>query len=201
MSRGAHPQKPCLFWHSKVKGLLPVTMTAVVGGRVMGFLLLTLIVWLVRRSQGEDVTDEGRLGIEGLQLLTMVVGGGPTGIAISMSNRNSFSNRTRLSNANRWSDVVAGLGRSRVEGLRLLTTVVVGGGPTGVEFAGELSDFINKDLRRIDPMRARDSRWGGHVPVFTLNDVSLMGWLQGTNEVVDTSPPTSGSSCSRDKRR
>lgn len=34
--------------------------------------------------------------------------------------------------------------------------LVVGGGPTGVEFAGELCDFINKDLKRLDPDRAAD---------------------------------------------
>jgi NADH:ubiquinone reductase (non-electrogenic) len=36
--------------------------------------------------------------------------------------------------------------------------VVVGGGPTGVEFAGELCDFILRDLHKIDPDRARDMR-------------------------------------------
>jgi NADH:ubiquinone reductase (non-electrogenic) len=41
---------------------------------------------------------------------------------------------------------------------RLLHTVVVGGGPTGVEFAGELADFIRRDLQRIDPDRGRDVR-------------------------------------------
>jgi NADH:ubiquinone reductase (non-electrogenic) len=30
----------------------------------------------------------------------------------------------------------------------LLHCVVVGGGPTGVEFSGELSDFILKDVRQ-----------------------------------------------------
>lgn len=30
---------------------------------------------------------------------------------------------------------------------RLLHCVVVGGGPTGVEFSGELSDFITRDVR------------------------------------------------------
>ena len=31
---------------------------------------------------------------------------------------------------------------------QLLNFVVVGGGPTGVEFCGELSDFIRQDLKR-----------------------------------------------------
>ncbi|KAI5297450.1 NADH:ubiquinone oxidoreductase [Ascosphaera atra] len=34
---------------------------------------------------------------------------------------------------------------------RLLHMVVVGGGPTGVEFAGELQDFFNQDLRKWIP--------------------------------------------------
>lgn len=34
---------------------------------------------------------------------------------------------------------------------RLLHMVVVGGGPTGVEFAGELQDFFNDDLRKWVP--------------------------------------------------
>jgi NADH dehydrogenase FAD-containing subunit len=53
---------------------------------------------------------------------------------------------------------VYGAGRGQAERMRLLSTVVVGGGPTGVEFAGELCDFINSDLRRIDGERARDMR-------------------------------------------
>lgn len=39
---------------------------------------------------------------------------------------------------------------------RLLHTVVVGGGPTGVEFAGELHDFFEEDLRRLTPWLAND---------------------------------------------
>lgn len=34
---------------------------------------------------------------------------------------------------------------------RLLHMVVVGGGPTGVEFAGELQDFFNEDLKKWIP--------------------------------------------------
>lgn len=34
---------------------------------------------------------------------------------------------------------------------RLLHMVVVGGGPTGVEFAGELQDFFEDDLRKWIP--------------------------------------------------
>lgn len=49
-------------------------------------------------------------------------------------------------------------GRPLTERDRLLHTVVVGGGPTGVEFAGELSDFISRDLKKIDPDRALDMR-------------------------------------------
>eukprot|EP00930_Biecheleria_cincta_P068101 TRINITY_DN5521_c0_g1_i1.p1 TRINITY_DN5521_c0_g1~~TRINITY_DN5521_c0_g1_i1.p1 ORF type:complete len:619 (-),score=69.26 TRINITY_DN5521_c0_g1_i1:108-1913(-) len=37
---------------------------------------------------------------------------------------------------------------------RLLTFVVVGGGPTGCEFCGELSDFVRNDLRRFYPALA-----------------------------------------------
>ncbi|KAF9675484.1 hypothetical protein SADUNF_Sadunf09G0037000 [Salix dunnii] len=39
-------------------------------------------------------------------------------------------------------------GLSEEEKSRLLHCVVVGGGPTGVEFSGELSDFILKDVRQ-----------------------------------------------------
>ncbi|KAL6769474.1 NDA1 [Auxenochlorella protothecoides x Auxenochlorella symbiontica] len=49
-------------------------------------------------------------------------------------------------------------GRSPAERARLLHVCVVGGGPTGVEFAGELADFVRKDLAKLDPNRARDMR-------------------------------------------
>jgi NADH:ubiquinone reductase (non-electrogenic) len=57
-------------------------------------------------------------------------------------------------------------GRSRAERLRILTTVVVGGGPTGTEFAGELMHFINSDLAKIDPERARDCRYCTFTPAY-----------------------------------
>lgn len=41
---------------------------------------------------------------------------------------------------------------------RLLTTVVVGGGPTGVEFAGELQDYVEQDLLRWVPDLASQIR-------------------------------------------
>lgn len=34
---------------------------------------------------------------------------------------------------------------------KLLTFAIVGGGPTGVEFAAEFSDFVNQDIRRLYP--------------------------------------------------
>ena len=42
-------------------------------------------------------------------------------------------------------------GQSPEEVKRLLHMVVVGGGPTGVEFAGELQDFFQNDLRKWVP--------------------------------------------------
>lgn len=39
---------------------------------------------------------------------------------------------------------------------RLLHTVVVGGGPTGVEFAAELQDFFEEDLKKWIPQIAKD---------------------------------------------
>ena len=41
--------------------------------------------------------------------------------------------------------------QSAEERKRLLHMVVVGGGPTGVEFAGELADFFRHDLRKWMP--------------------------------------------------
>ncbi|CAI4322368.1 BAI_1a_G0007890.mRNA.1.CDS.1 [Saccharomyces cerevisiae] len=41
---------------------------------------------------------------------------------------------------------------------RLLTFVVVGGGPTGVEFAAELQDYINQDLRKWMPDLSKEMK-------------------------------------------
>ncbi|GMH42376.1 hypothetical protein BSKO_10295 [Bryopsis sp. KO-2023] len=49
-------------------------------------------------------------------------------------------------------------GRSTEEWYRLLHVVIVGGGPTGVEFAGELCDFVKQDLVRVYPKRAKAIR-------------------------------------------
>jgi NADH:ubiquinone reductase (non-electrogenic) len=42
-------------------------------------------------------------------------------------------------------------GQSDAEIERLLSFVVVGGGPTGVEYAGELADFLKRDAKRAYP--------------------------------------------------
>lgn len=42
-------------------------------------------------------------------------------------------------------------GQSSEEVDRLMHMVVVGGGPTGVEFAGELQDFFEEDIRKLVP--------------------------------------------------
>eukprot|EP00741_Cyanophora_paradoxa_P018985 tig00021108_g18328.t1 len=55
---------------------------------------------------------------------------------------------------------IEGSGRpvSIEEKKRLLTVAIVGGGPTGVEFCGEISDFIEKDLKRQFPLLAPYAR-------------------------------------------
>ena len=49
-------------------------------------------------------------------------------------------------------------GRSLQERLRLLSVLVVGGGPTGVEFCGELGDFI-RSVRSHDTGRITMHMW------------------------------------------
>ena len=51
------------------------------------------------------------------------------------------------------------LGNTAEEFSRYLTVAIVGGGPTGVEFAGELCDFVREDLKRLYPNRARAIRY------------------------------------------
>lgn len=41
---------------------------------------------------------------------------------------------------------------SEEERMKILHFVVVGGGPTGVEFAAELHDFIREDLGKLYPV-------------------------------------------------
>lgn len=54
-------------------------------------------------------------------------------------------------------DVIRNIEAANFEGTpederrRLLSFVIVGGGPTGVEFAGELYDFLTQDIRRLYP--------------------------------------------------
>ena len=43
------------------------------------------------------------------------------------------------------------LGTSAEQRKQLLTFVIVGGGPTNVEFASELHDFLSKDIKRLYP--------------------------------------------------
>jgi NADH:ubiquinone reductase (non-electrogenic) len=47
-----------------------------------------------------------------------------------------------------WPMLFVKTGISEEEKRRLLHCVVVGGGPTGVEFSGELSDFIIRDVKQ-----------------------------------------------------
>jgi len=53
----------------------------------------------------------------------------------------------------------AEIAREDSEGKRLLTFVIIGGGPTGVEMAGAIAEIarqtLARDFRRIDPRSAR----------------------------------------------
>jgi hypothetical protein len=50
--------------------------------------------------------------------------------------------------------------------------------PAGVEFAGELTDFIQQDLKRLYPERARAMRWAGDraTGVGASSSVESMRW-------------------------
>ena len=58
---------------------------------------------------------------------------------------------------------------------RLLHMVVVGGGPTGVEFAGELQDFFEQDLKTWIPEISDKFRV---TLVEALPNVSIQGLLE-----------------------
>ncbi|ODQ81035.1 hypothetical protein BABINDRAFT_33674 [Babjeviella inositovora NRRL Y-12698] len=55
-------------------------------------------------------------------------------------------------------ETAALLPKGSSERARLLHTVVVGGGPTGVEFAAELQDYIDEDIRRWNPEIAEEMK-------------------------------------------
>jgi len=46
-------------------------------------------------------------------------------------------------------------GRRSADAQRLLSLVIVGGGPTGVELAGEVATLVRRDLARVYPSRSR----------------------------------------------
>lgn len=55
-------------------------------------------------------------------------------------------------------EMAAAPGLPAAERERLLTFVIVGGGPTGVEFAAELHDFMWDDLAAVYPDQVKDAR-------------------------------------------
>jgi NADH dehydrogenase len=81
----------------------------------------------------------------------------------------------------------AEMAKSREEQERLMTTVVVGGGPTGVEIAGALSELarhvLRADFRRIDSAHARVIllEGGGRVLAQMAPDLSASAQRQLTN--------------------
>lgn len=66
-----------------------------------------------------------------------------------------------------------GAGVTEEEKRRLLHCVVVGGGPTGVEFSGELSDFIMRDVHQ----RYAHVKDYIHVTLIEVNFLQFLKWL------------------------
>lgn len=76
------------------------------------------------------------------------------------------------------------------ERARLLNFLVVGGGPTGVEFAAELQDFIKQDLTKIMPEVAKDIKVSlieGLPNILNMFDEKLIDYTQKflINEDID----------------
>jgi len=94
-------------------------------------------------------------------LLVVAVGEQPAtfgvpGVAEHCSFMKEVSDTVRIRNRIGEAFELASLpGTAEAERRRLLHFVVVGGGPTGVEFAGTLSDYVRSDLRRKYPALMR----------------------------------------------
>ena len=65
----------------------------------------------------------------------------------------------------------------------LLTFAVVGGGPTGVEFAGELTDFLADELQGLYPHLAKFIRI-----VLVNSGTSILSAFDSVLQVVNTTP-------------
>ena len=76
--------------------------------------------------------------------------------------------------------------RTREERKKLLQTVIVGGGPTGVEFAGELASFIRETMRKAHPEACADMK----VTLIEANE--LLGSFDGSLRKYAASKLTQG---------
>lgn len=82
-------------------------------------------------------------------------------------------------------ELAASLPKEDPERKRLLSFVVVGGGPTGVEFAGELQDFVDQDLTKWYPGVAQDitvTLVEGLPNILNMFDKELIKYAQDTFE-------------------